>query len=71
MNSIWQVLLAHRTEALLALAWNFSALLSAMPPLPEHAPYWVVWIHDYLQLLGANLNKRPSLPAETPAQPKP
>jgi hypothetical protein len=49
---------AHHTVILLALAWNFSALLSAMPEIPDNAPYLIRWIHDYLQIVAANLNKR-------------
>lgn len=53
-----EFLRAHETVILLGLAWNFSALLSAMPAIPEDAPYLVRWLHDYLQLVAANLNKR-------------
>lgn len=51
-------LMENRTVLLLALGWNFSAFLSAMPELPDDAPYFVRWIHDYAQLVAANLNKR-------------
>jgi hypothetical protein len=58
MNILMQFVEAHRTVILLAGAWNFSAVLSAMPELPENAPFWAVWAHDYLQIVAANLNKR-------------
>lgn len=61
-----QFLMNHQTVILLALAWNFSAAMSAMPPIGDDAPYFVRWVHDYLQIVAANLNKRmqPKLPNE-------
>lgn len=58
MNHILAFFNAHSTSILLFAAWNFSAFLSAMPPLPENCGYFARWIHDYFQLLAANLNKR-------------
>lgn len=61
-----EFLRTHETVLLLVLGWNFSALLSAMPEIPDSAPYLVRWIHDYLQIVAANLNKRtPKIPNST------
>lgn len=57
-KTIWDFIVAHQTPISLFLAWNFSAMMSSLPPLDPKAGYFTRWIHDYLQLLAANLNKR-------------
>lgn len=56
------------TENAVLLYAGFSAICSAMPELPPNSNFFLVWLHNALQLLGANLNKlvptkRPTLPA--------
>jgi hypothetical protein len=57
MHPILQYLVAHQTLIALTLAWNFSAFTNSMRPLSPNAGYWTGTIHDYLQVVGANLNK--------------
>lgn len=48
----------HLTDTQIVAAYYLlSAVMSTMPPVPENAPYIVRWMHDFAQVLGANLNK--------------
>lgn len=48
----------HLTETQVVVAYFLlSALMSTMPPVSEKAPYIARWMHDFAQVLGANLNK--------------
>jgi hypothetical protein len=49
---------------MLAFAWIFSGAMSVMPPLSSTAGWWTKWLHDILQLFGANLG---NLVKHTPA----
>lgn len=51
-------LYSHHTELLLAAGWLFSLWCSTMPtPKPNASPY-IIWAHDFLQAIAANMNKR-------------
>ena len=57
MSEAWDFLMRH--PLLMPIAgWIFSAAVSSMPPLADHAPYAAQWAHDFLQLLAANLNRK-------------
>lgn len=57
MSYLAQILLAHKTEILLAVGWGFSAICSSMPPLPDKAGYTLTWAHNFLQAIAGNINK--------------
>jgi hypothetical protein len=42
--------------------WTFSAFMASMPELGPNTGFFTKWVHDFLQLLAANLNKRSSPP---------
>lgn len=41
----------------LAGAWFTAAIISAMPPLPEGANFFVRWAYNVAQIVGASLDK--------------
>jgi hypothetical protein len=53
------------------LGWGFSAAVSTMPaPTTSSSPYYI-WLHNFLQVVGANI-KQVKLPNAAPdPQPKP
>jgi hypothetical protein len=54
LQSIW---IAHKTAICLVAAFLYSGLMSTMPPLPDNAGFFLRWMHDWLQFIGANWNK--------------
>jgi hypothetical protein len=57
MSALEQYIITNHTLILLGLGWLFSAIVSTMPPIKPDAGYWTTWLHNLLQVLGANLNK--------------
>lgn len=70
MKTLIQFVMAHSTAISLFLAWNFSALLSSMPPLPPNAGWFARLFYDYAQIVAANLNKRPEVKVPTAPPPQ-
>jgi hypothetical protein len=57
MSELIKFVAANKTIISLGGLWAFSALCSAMPPLPEKAGYGLTWAHNFLQAVAANINK--------------
>ena len=47
----------HHTVIAITAAWIYSPAMSTQPPLTSNAGYYVRWLHDFAQALGANLNR--------------
>jgi hypothetical protein len=56
MIEFLKYLYAH-PAIMLGAGWAFSAIVGAMPPLPDNATYLVRWAHDALQVLASNVTK--------------
>jgi hypothetical protein len=54
---IVMAILAFLSRHDLLCGWLFSAAMSTMPQPKENCPYFVRWIHDWLQVIAANLPK--------------
>lgn len=43
----------HGVEALI-ICYVFSLLMSTVPKLPEHTNFFLTWLYNFAQILGAN-----------------
>lgn len=53
MNS-W--IMTHGVELLMG-AYVYSIVISAMPPLSDHAGWWTIFAHNILQVTAANADR--------------
>jgi hypothetical protein len=47
----------HHVVDTAVVCWLVNAAISTMPPLAPDDPRWWVWLHNFLQVVGANLDK--------------
>jgi antirestriction protein ArdC len=57
MDRFFQFVQAHITIISLIASWLFSAAMSTMPDLPEHATFLQTWVYKFLQAAAANFQK--------------